>query len=225
MSTKSVADVLRTIDIYLRAVRSPLAGGTAILADWLQSRSEANVEPLLKKLSALTVASPSDANGMLVREILPVLDGGFLAKIRKKENDADSKDLKRIVDFLHRFSDLPINAIIAASQRRLSEQVPAIRPKRPTASIGLRQHLVDNYSSRLDASLGHEREFHNLFNELDADRQVRQAEAAAIVKRLLSNPPRKKMSRKEALEEIKALHKAGMSFDRHLRATAGRTAG
>jgi hypothetical protein len=96
------------------------------------------------------------------------------------------------------------------------------RGKKRTPKL-MNEKLVNSYLGKLEASLGEERRFMDVYNELLEDQAIQQAEAVAIASRFVA-PTAASTPRGKALERVLRRHSSLASFKLKQRATAGRSA-
>ena len=87
----------------------------------------------------------------------------------------------------------------------------------------INENLVSAYLSRLEAALGDDREFTPIFEALQTDAEVRQAEAVALASRFVAKTA-DSTPRAKALERVYKRHASLSSFRLKQRAMAGRSA-
>ncbi len=101
--------------------------------------------------------------------------------------------------------------------------VSASEAKPKKRAIMLNQNIVTDYLPRLEAALGDDTKFQQLFDTLKADPEVRQAEAVELASQFVAKTPNS-TSRAKALERVYQRHASLANFRLKQRAMSGRSA-
>ena len=103
--------------------------------------------------------------------------------------------------------------VASASPDSTKKRIPAV----------INETIVSSYLAKLEASLGDDKSFMPVFFALQADSNVRQAEAVALASRFVAPTP-ESTPRSKALDRVMRRHSALSSFRLKQRAMAGRSA-
>jgi hypothetical protein len=169
----------------------------------LSGRKEPSVESFLS--AAEKVALPgSPSGGLTAGDLSPALASlsEFLVAIGKKDLAETVGDVE---SFLNGRTESPLAAWESGSV------VSASRKKRKAGAAAVDQALVTDYLKKLDAALGKDAEFMDLYSRLKSDDRVTRTEAVEIADRFMG-PVAASTSRPKALERVLHRHRKLMNF-------------
>ena len=169
---------------------------------FLSGRKEANVKSFLSTAGKSRMQDSAES-GVTAGELVPALNNlrEFSAGIGKRDIAAS---LEEVVAFLEERPDIPLAAfgsgnVVSASRRKKTGAAP-VDPI-----------LVSDYLRKLDAALGRDEEFMQLYRQLQDDDRVTKVEAVEIADRFMGPVPAS-TSRSKALERILYRHRKLMNF-------------
>jgi hypothetical protein len=221
MKCKEFADLLNELSEFLRSVEARgVADGLTILSRVFSSAPRREVGDVCSVLSG--VEPPVHNNGPRTQEMLPLFPALRRLLKKAKADTAAMEDLDTFENALHAQERASPKDVAEAAIEKLRQQAEAAkaqatRQQSPSQS----DDSVDQYFTRLEASLRDVDTFKTVFEELKADAAIKRQEAIVLAKRFAKETAK---SRDQAMKLIMARHTAIIGARARQKATKGRTA-
>lgn len=194
-----------------RADAAAQANAWRTVASMFRAKPSASVNDVCKAITQLgqSVSHGSGDTKALI-EIWPSMKQHFSTCAKKPFID----DLKTLIESLTPFSEA---SLIELSEKVCAKLSPSVVTQQPNVSID----IVPTYLQRLEATLGDEKAFSEVYSSLKGDSRVKAADAKKLAREFTKRAASSKI---DALERIWDRHASLMGAGARAKATGGRTA-
>jgi len=197
----------RYADALERAEAFAAAARLRAFAEALQPVRSESISRFADVCSRLSLPHSSDPERL--GELAPLIEAlvQLLEEVGKPEIVGD---LRRLLAVIRERGDISIGGFATAVRKHVASASKG-QPRKGAAPMD--RSLVDGYLKRLEAALGDDAAFRDLFREIDGDKRVTRVEAVELASRFLGPTP-PATSRPKALQRLLHRHQKLMDFKR-----------